>query len=242
MTATRRSVLFVAGILLIQPAWAMVPVIDAGEIAQAVQQVKWLHDQYEEMTQQLRAMTNSLNVPNVSPGLLLPGMQNPMGGMTGQLPSLVGGGTSIPGASQFLQQDRVYQPQGKDFAATQMNQSSTSLANLKAIAMQMINTNGTRLGQMNGLMNQLTNAEDVSQVARINGRIAIENQTLAAQQAQFQHLQQLAALQQQVEEQQIRQKIRADDDQQIARTKDNGVGSNTTTDPSFVASSTFVGN
>lgn len=210
----------------VQPAKAEVPVIDAGAIVQLVNQVKWLHDQYEEMTQQLQAVTNGIDLTQVAPGLLTPGMQNPLGGIVGQIPSLIGGATlgNIPGAQQYLQNDRFYQATGGDLRATTLNNSAVSLANLKAIATQMIGANQQRIGQLNGLQNELIGAQDISQVARINGRISLENQTLAAQQAQATQVIEMARLQQQVQEQRLQQRQRADDEQEMRDTAPNTAG------------------
>ncbi len=222
MILNRRLVMVSAvGAVIWHSVRADAPVIDIVAIGQAIKEVQWLRDQYDEMTQQLRALTNGLDVAGISPGLLSQGMQNPLGGLTGQIPDLVGGATlsGIPGAQQFLQRDRYYQPAGTDFSATTLNGSSTSLANLKGIAMQLMNGNGQRITQLTGLINELTGAQDVSQVSRISGRIAVENQTLAAQAAQVQQLQQMAELQTRVEQQRVLQKIRSDDDQQVEDTQ-----------------------
>lgn len=214
----RRALLIVAaGVALARPAHADVPVIDFASIAQAIKQIEWMRDQYQVMTQNLRALTNSLNLNSVAPGLLNQGIQNPLGSITGQLPGIVGGATvgNIPGASQVLQQDRLYQPAGSDFMANTMNGSATSLANLKAMAMQLIGVNEQRISALSGIQGDLEGAEDMAQVERINGRIALENQTLAAQQAQAQQLQTLAQLQQQINDQRTLQRIRSDDEQAV---------------------------
>src|SRR4051794_16086776 len=97
-------------------AYGDVPVIDIAQIAKVVQQIAWLRDQYEVLTQNLRALTNSLNLGSIAPQLLSQGLQNPFGQIASQLPGLVGGTTlgSIPGAQQILQQDRLFQPAGSD--------------------------------------------------------------------------------------------------------------------------------
>lgn len=240
----RRALLLAAGFalpLLARPAAADVPVIDAASIAQIVKTIEWLRAQYQEMTQQLTALTNGLDLTQVAPGLLTQGMQNPLGGIAGQLPNLIGGATlgNIPGAQQFLQNDRFYQATGGDLRATTLNQTATSLANLKALAMQMIGVNQQRIGQLNGLQNELIGAQDVTQVARINGRISLENQTLAAQQAQAMQVMQMAQLQQQIADQRALQRQRADDEQEARDTAPNmvggpGAGPGQNTPPTFV--------
>ena len=81
----RRALLILAaGVALARPALADVPVIDLASIAQAIKQIEWMRDQYQVMTQSLRALTNSLNLNSVAPGLLNQGIQNPLGSITGQ--------------------------------------------------------------------------------------------------------------------------------------------------------------
>ena len=105
-----------------------------------------------------------------------------------------------------------------------MNGSVTSLANLKAMAMQLIGVNEQRISALSRIQGDLEGAEDMAQVERINGRIALENQTLAAQQAQAQQLQTLAQLQQQINDQRTLQRIRSDDEQAVRDTSGTGAG------------------
>jgi hypothetical protein len=211
---------------LAHPARADLPTIDIGMITQAVRQLEWLRDQYQVMTQQLRALSSSLDLGSIGQELIPQAIRNPFGSITSNLPNLVGGTQlgNMPGASQFLQQDRLFEATGNDFTATQMNSAATGLANLKAIAMQLINGNETRLSAIDGLQADLQGAEDVSQVERINGRINLENQALATQAAQFQQLQAMAELQRHTDEQRTLQRQRADDEAIVNMTKDQGTG------------------
>lgn len=241
MMLTRRTVLalFCAVAPLSYQAKADVPVIDVTAIVNSVKQIGWLKNQYEMMTQQLRALSNGINLNSIAPGLLSPGTQNPLGSVMPDLQGLVGGAMMTGNAQNYLQQDQLYQPGGNDFMATQMNGSAVSLANLKDMAMTMVNGNQTRIDQLSLLQDELSTAQDVSQVERINGRIALENQTLAAQAQQVAMMQQMADAQQRVNDQRERQRIRADDDAQIQATQP-GAGTNGITTRQGVNSPTFM--
>lgn len=237
----RRTLLaLAASAMLARPARADLPTIDIGMITQAVRQLEWMRDQYQVMTQELRALSSSLNLGAIGEELLPQAIRNPFGDITSNLPSLVGGTqlARVPGASQFLQEDRLYEANGEDFTATQMNNASTGLANLKAMAMKLINGNETRLSAIDGLQADLQGAEDVSQVERINGRINLENQALATQAAQAQQLYAMAEVQRQTDEQRTRQRMRADDEQMVNWTKDQttgGVMAPASSAPAFMA-------
>lgn len=221
-------------------ARAEMPVVDMASILQQIKQIEWLRDQYQLGTQQLHATTNTLDLNGVAPQLLGSGVQNPFGQIAGQINGIVRGTTTggIPGAQQMLQQDRAYTATGNDFTAATMNNSSTSLASLKAQEIQLINVNEERISALNQMQAELQAAPDVATVERINGRIALENQALAAQQAQIHQLQGLIALQEQTNNARYQQRIRSDDEETTAAIS-GGNADTATGSPQVATTATF---
>lgn len=86
-----------------------------------------------------------------------------------------------------------------------------SLANIQGIAAENLHSITERLNRLEGMEEQLTEAKDVTQIASINGRIAIENQAIQAQAAAAQNLHMMAQAQMENRRIQEREAARVDE-------------------------------
>jgi hypothetical protein len=112
-------------------------------------------------------------------------------------------------AQAFFNQNHVYTATGTDALAGTLNKSATALANIQGIAATNLSSIEQRLSDLGQMQTELQGASDIKQVEAINGRIAIEQNAVSAQEAQATNLQALGSAQissnEQAQEQQMRE-------------------------------------
>jgi hypothetical protein len=217
----------VAGLLLVQPARADLPVIDAASLAKWVAQAQQMAQQLTQLENTVRSLTDvPQNLVNQVEGLLQQAVQNPLGNITQNLQVLMTGqGTGTCGnANTYLAQNQYNAATGGDFTGQWLNQSANRSAGLQACTQQMMAGTQTALTQLPALLTQLQGATDVTQIAAIAGRIQQAIATINAQQQQALLMGQTAMLQRMMQEDQLLQKQRADAQERINATSATAAG------------------
>lgn len=202
-----------AAVLIAPAARAEIAVIDMSALARWGTQLQDMERQYQNLQYQLHALTNvPQNLVSMVQGLLNNGVRNPLGMIGGNLQAMMRGETtgSCYGAQDFLTGNSYAAAQGNDFMARWINNSAARNAGLQACTQQMFTSVQDRLNELPGLLTELQNAQDVTQINAISARIQQENQTIAAQQQQVLLMAQMTATQRAMAEDQIVQKQRSD--------------------------------
>jgi type IV secretion system protein VirB5 len=202
-------------------AQAQVQVNDAAALLKWVQQAQQMEQSVAQLKAQLAALTDvPQNLQQQVAGLLNSAVQNPLGNITQNLNVLMAGsGTGTCGGAQaVLTQNQYLAATGGDFIGQQMNQTANRNAGLMACTQQMLTATQSRLAQMPQLLTELQGSADVTQVATVSARIQQETATINAQQQQAMLVAQSALLQNQMSEQQLYQKQRADAQEVIRAT------------------------
>lgn len=205
-------------------AHAQMPVIDSANLANTAQGVITAGKQLEQLKSQLTQLqntytmfTNPSNVTSMMPGLNMPFVQNSMPAANTIAGSVVGQpGTLTSFGQTYYGSNHVYTATGNDPQAVYLNRSAISTANIQGMASANLASIEQRQSNLNAMQDELTNATDIKQVEAINGRIAIEANAIAGQQAQAQNLQALAAAQAQADMQSQLQAIRQNHEQAAA--------------------------
>jgi Type IV secretion system proteins len=214
-------------LVLAAPAQAAMPVIDNSAIAQLLNELHEAQQQYQELVasyDQLKATYQALsqltNINSVATQLEQPWIENPVPNTTllpGILdglspPSMLGGNLSNL-AQQYLQQNRVYQPQGQDFEAGRLRAGANSTAEIEAVATQNLEALQARATALTQIQDQLNSAGTIQQVASIQARLAAEQNYVQIQTAQAENLRILAAARMQTEDEAQQQAERQSEDQ-----------------------------
>jgi len=202
-----------AAFVAMPKAHAQVPVIDASNLAQNVQElaqdvvaVAQLKAELQQLQNTYQMFTSVPNINSLAPGLQGASIENPMPAANA-LSGLLGGTSSPSGAaSTFYQQNHIYTPTDTSEATTLSNNNANAIANTQGIASTNLEAIQSRLQQLPDLESALNSATSITQVNAINGRILAESQFVQGQQAQAANLQvlateQQASLQQQQQEQ-----------------------------------------
>ncbi|MEE3504526.1 type IV secretion system protein [Acidiphilium acidophilum] len=212
------------------PALAQVPVIDSSSILQLVnqlneakQQYSELVNQYNELKQTYSAVAQDVNPNQWAQQLEQPLMENSMPNTT-LLPSALAGisppselgGNLSSLAQQYLGQNQIYQPQGRDFQATQMRERANSTAAMEAVATQNLQSLQAREADLPQIQQQLNSATTIQQVSAIQARLSAEQNYVDAQNAQASNLQVLATEQAQAQREAQNEEYRQSDDQALA--------------------------
>lgn len=210
MRKTLAALAILATACLMAPrAHAQVPVIDASNLAQNVQElaqdviaVEQLKAQLTQLENTYQMFTTLPNLSSIAPGLQSSSIENPMPAANA-LSSLLGGTTTPSGAaSTYFQQNHVYTPTDGTTTSTQLNNNANAIANIEGMASTNLAAIQSRLQQIPDLESALNSATSITQVNAINGRILAESQFVQGQQAQAANLQVLAAEQQASQQQQ----------------------------------------
>ena len=129
-------------------------------------------------------------------------LNNPLGAMGGigalTGPLLGQGGSAVPGAQAILQKAQLYNIPGADQVAQLLNQRAQSQADVQAIALQSVQVSQDRIAGLDEIAAQLTTANNIEDITAIQARL---NAELAIGQAQQGQLQQVATLQQSMQNQ-----------------------------------------
>lgn len=206
-----------ASLTAVPRAQAQVPVIDASNLAQNVQElaqdvvaVEQLKAQLTQLENTYQMFTSIPNLSSIAPGLQSSSIENPMPAANA-LTGLLGGTTTPSGtASSYYQQNHIYTPTDGSTTSTQLNNNANSIANIEGMAVQNLTAIQSRLSQIPDLESSLSSASSITQVDAINGRIMAESQFVQGQQAQATNLQVLAA-EQQASQAQQQQELKQED-------------------------------
>jgi hypothetical protein len=196
---------------------AQIPVTDAGNLAQNVQQVTQavaavgqLKAQLSQLQQTYQMLTNPTNIMGMATGLENQTIQNPLPAVN-SLARLLGGQTAPTGVgAAYYNQNHVYTPTGTTPFNTQLTANAQGIANIEGLASSNLSAIESRLQQLPNLESDLNAATSITQVNAINGRIAAESQFVQAQQAQATNLRVLASEQQASQQQQQQEQFQQD--------------------------------
>lgn len=227
----RRAIAVLLALLSSAPAHADMPVIDAANLFKWFQQAQDMARTIAQLEATVRSLTNvPQDLLQQVQGLLQQGAQNPLGNITQNLQVLLAGrGTgNCNGSQQFLTQNQYTATTGTDFTSQWMSQSQVRNAGIQACTQQMLVATQTRLDQMPGLLTELQNAKDVTQVSAVQARIQYETSTIAAQQQQASLIAQMAMTKRAMAEDTMMQKMRSDAREIINNTQPGGLTGNAT--------------
>lgn len=202
---------------LIPNAKAQIPVIDAANLGQAIQElaqdeqtVTQLKSQLIQLQETYQMFTSPTNVMGMATNLENSNIENPMPAANA-LAGLTGGQTAPSGAGvTFYDQNHIYTPTDGSTDSTQLISNAQGIANIEGIASINLSSIQTRLQDLPNLEDDLSTASSITQVNAINGRIAAESQFVQAQQAQAANLQVLAS-EQQASQLQQQQELKQED-------------------------------
>lgn len=201
--------------LLAAPASAQWIVHDPGSnmarIMEAARALQQAIQQYEQLRATYNAIAHQTD---------LSGLANTLGGLgrtympqASRVPGLLGGQGSWGQANGFMQQDRLYDMGNADPAAREMQRREQATANAKAIAAAGLTDAEDRIARLEAMKARLEAAQDGTEVEAVTGYLALEQQHLAAHQAQIEQARLLLAAEDRVERQREEQALRrsADD-------------------------------
>lgn len=230
------------------PAFAWMTVFDptavgklGEEVGQLQQQLSVLQQSYSQITNVANSVMHPTNILGMAPGLMAPGMVNPIPQASQVMGMLRGGNLAGLGGmvSSLRNQNMIYQPQGTDPNAAWINQGATQTASAQALAQQLMAASQSRTPYIQEMMTDLNGATDIQQVEAIRGRMDAENHILATQQQQAQTLMMLASVQDQARQQQVDQMARQSADALFNDTQamggDTGSGAVAGGQPAFAA-------
>ncbi|WP_326831294.1 type IV secretion system protein [Bombella mellum] len=195
----------------VRPARAQIMVMDNGSITQSIANTA---REVFQLTQQYNMFKN---VPDVFNGMLsdfkrrilqhpLPSAEEIVDQITADTGKLSQYAQHFAGLNRYVVSD-----QDKDPISQFLRQGTASLANIRGLAMQNLTSLDERLNSLNEMQETLRGATDITQVAAINGRIAVESQAVQAQMAEAQNLQTLSQAQMANQQMQERLEGRADE-------------------------------
>ena len=227
MFSFTRKLLLVSTVLLpvlgVHGAHAQIPVIDAGSIAQLVQQVataghqlQQLQLQYNQMVQQYNALAKLTTMGSIEPQLLSPINQNPMMPDANQAMaflnggSLTGQGQAGSNAQSLFNQNHVYTSSTPGFLGTEMTRNANSVAALMGAAQLLYATAQSRISSLSNLQAQLNSAHDPKDVLDLQARLQSEGTFIQNQQQQAQALMTVAQMQQANERQRYQEQRQSD--------------------------------
>lgn len=219
------AIIMVVGLALaLTPkAKAQIPVIDAANLAQNVQElaqdvatVEQLKSQLTQLQQTYAMFTNPTNIMGMATNLENQTIENPMPAANA-LAGLTGGQTAPTGVgTTYYNQNHVYTPTDGSTSSSQLIANAQGIANIEGIASMNLAAIQARLQELPNLEVDLNSASSITQVDAINGRVAAESQFVQAQQAQATNLQVLASEQQASQQQQQQETVKESDDNYIA--------------------------
>ncbi len=198
-------------------AFAGIPVIDASNLAQQIQQVASWVQQYQQMTQQIqqlqqqiesvtgsRGFSTALNSPTFQQARrMLPQDAQTLlnlanGGSYGNLASSI---NSIKQATSTLTAANF----GTQLAADQWMADLNRAASNKALSQEAYNTAQQRLFNLEDLMAQISTTQDPKAIAELQGRIQVEQGLIQNEQAKIQAMAMLVNAERQISDMQARE-------------------------------------
>ncbi len=219
----------IAALLGSGTARAEFPVIDSANLANTANMaldtanmVKSLSDQLKAAQATLASIAHAPSNPlqASSSQFNVPALRNVLPAGSGAFGGLVNG-TSLGGsgnlATQNLNANHVYAPQGNDFNAQQMAMNANSIAGVQASSQQLYQSATSHMIYMQDLESQLNDSPDAKTTADLQARIAAEQTYLQAQQVQASTLQTLQQAQMRNADQQRDERQRQNVDDVLAQ-------------------------
>ncbi len=190
-------------------------------IVEVGRQLQQMQAQYQQLQSTYNAIAHATDLGGVVGALggvsrsylppgsaITEGLSAAQGGIYGGLPSMLGS------ADRFLGGNQLYATPGPaDAWQTEQNRRAMVTANAQALAMQSMQEADQRLANLAVLRARLEAAQDGTEVAAVNGMIAIEQQNLAIHQARFQNIQAMVLADNRVTEQRLEQRQRQSADE-----------------------------
>jgi conjugal transfer/entry exclusion protein len=179
-------------------------------VATAGKELAQMQAQLTQLQQTYQMFTHPSDITGMLPQLNTSFLQNSMPAANQMGNQIAGTTESMSSMAQaFFNQNHVYTATGTDALAGTLNKSATALANIQGIAATNLSSIEQRLSDLGQMQTELQGASDIKQVEAINGRIAIEQNAVSAQEAQATNLQALGSAQissnEQAQEQQMRE-------------------------------------
>ncbi len=180
----------------IDPASAQVPklVIDLKAIAQAKLQVEQLRQHLAQLQQTYSAIAHlpQNELRQLAQQFNNSEFRNPLGSSGTTIGGYTNGGSLTADAQAYRNRNRVYSPDGKDFAAQELGRNANGIANTQAMAARLYQSAASHIQALQTLEGQLATAPDTKTVADIQARISMEQASFQGQQVQAQSLAMLA--------------------------------------------------
>jgi primosomal protein N' len=215
-----------------------IPTIDAAEIAQTINTLHQLQQQYQAVMGIFGTLLRVVDPNSIATNII--GTQ-PLPGAP-QISQMITGSGNFGSlgslASQFLSANTVYTPQSTgsdDFNAAFMQRSSNTLAGVQAMAQQSMASLQQHIIGLSTVQQQLSDVQTQADVSAIQGRLQAEQANLAAQGAQAQYLGTLLAAQQQQYQLQELQSRRQSADALLASVTGSGAASGNSAAPQLSA-------
>ncbi|WP_424138822.1 type IV secretion system protein [Roseomonas chloroacetimidivorans] len=227
----------VAVLAMATPAHAQIPVTDGASITaraleaarslkQGLQQLQQMQAQYQQAVTTYNAIAHATDLGGVVSALggvsrsylppnsaITEGLSAVQGGIYGGVPG------ALSGAERFLGSNQLYATPGTpDAWQTEQNRRSMVTANAQALAAESMAEADQRLANLAFLRARLEAAKDGTEVAAVNGLIAIEQQNLAIHQARFQNISAMVVADNRVTDQRQEQRQRQSADELKAMT------------------------
>jgi type IV secretion system protein VirB5 len=194
-----------------------IPVIDASNLAQQIEQVVAWGKQYEQMMQQIQNLqqqiTNSTGSRGFSSVLNSPAFQQarrmlPQDAQTlldlatnGSYGNLANSINTIKQATTTLNNGSFSSTHASDQWAADLNRAASN----KALSMEAYNSAQQRLSNLESLMSQISTTEDPKAIGELQARIATEQGLIQNEQAKIQAMTMLVAAEKQIAEIQARE-------------------------------------
>lgn len=177
-------------------------------LQQAYQQYQMLQAQYRQLEATYNRIAHATGLGDIAGAL--GGMSRsylPYGSEIGSALSIAQGGaygnvgSMLGSARSFLSSNRLYQSPVQDSWAREQERREGVTANYQALAQESMYEADQRLANLSLLQARLEAAQDGTEVAAVQGLIAVEQQNLQIHQARFANLQAMADADRRVTEQ-----------------------------------------
>ena len=197
------------------------PTHTAETIIRGINEVRELERQYRQLVSTYEAITGARSLGGIASALGGVSRTFMPGGST--VPGLMHGQSAWGQGGALMTRNRLYSPAERDEWALEMERRERATANAQALAGAAIEDAEDRIARLGDLHAALEQAQDLREVAAIQGAIAVEQQNLGAHRAQLEQVRLLLATEERVERQRAEQRVRRDADEWIEKTRD-GLG------------------
>lgn len=165
---------------------------DVARAAEAVRSIQQAVQQYRMLESTYNAIAHATDVRGVAAAL--GGPMRTYLPEVGQIPGLIAGSGTLYGAANALMGASRYLDVGEDSPwAREMQRRERATANLKALALGGMQSTQVSIGGLMSLLDRISGSQDGTEVAAVNGALAVEQQNISHHQAQVQQLQLMLA-------------------------------------------------